>query len=632
MKKNLAIILLVFLSINLYAERVDKNTAMKVAKTMVNDVDLNNISTRSYNNLYIFSGDNGFVIVSADDRVTPIIGYSNNNAFVLNNDMTNVAYWLDKANDEIQYAIDNDIEATDEIKREWKTLAQGIRPDVRNRSVVEALLTTEWNQDAPYNEMCPGGSMTGCGATAMAQVMKYWNWPKVGVGQKTYNENDYGQISVNFAATLYDWDNMLDSPTKYSPEVNRKAVATLMYHCGVAMEMDYGLDGSGAYPTEISPAMITYFGYKSSTIKDVVFQYYMSNAYWANILKEELDESRPMVYNGWDTEGMGHSFVCDGYDEYDNFHFNWGWGGYCDGYFAIGALSPGIGGIGSGSGHYNERNYIVKGIEPDYSIGNPLNLVTYSNGYEPIINLAWSSVYEDATYNIYRTHNNNTTQIASNLTEKTYVDTNLEYDNEYCYVVKSVVNGAENDESDESCFTLISNSCTPPSNITYNIVEDDPNYNMKFKVTISWEEVASANSYMVYVNGSKYKKLTENSFELGTNKEMTMEVNIQSICNDGYESDLSETVTIKVEHIGINEYENTFEIFPNPVNDKLYIKGEAAIEEINIFNITGVKVYNEVCLMKNNEYMVNVNNLPEGIYVVNVTTTEGNVIRRFIKN
>ena len=87
-----------------------------------------------------------------------------------------------------------------------------------------------------------------------------------------------------------------------------------------------------------------------------------------------------------------------------------------------------------------------------------------------------------------------------------------------------------------------------------------------------------------------------------------------------------------MEHIGINEYENTFEIFPNPVDDKLYIKGEAAIEEINIFNITGVKVYNEVCLMKNNEYMVNVNNLPEGIYVVNVTTTEGNVIRRFIKN
>ena len=165
MKKNLAIILLVFLSINLYAERVDKNTAMKVAKTMVNDVDLNNISTRSYNNLYIFSGDNGFVIVSADDRVTPIIGYSNNNAFVLNNDMTNVAYWLDKANDEIQYAIDNDIEATDEIKREWKNLAQGIRPDVRNRSVVEALLTTEWNQDAPYNEMCPGGSMTGYGSS-----------------------------------------------------------------------------------------------------------------------------------------------------------------------------------------------------------------------------------------------------------------------------------------------------------------------------------------------------------------------------------------------------------------------------------------------------------------------------------
>ena len=108
------------------------------------------------------------------------------------------------------------------------------------------------------------------------------------------------------------------------------------------MEMDYGLDGSGAFPTDISPAMITYFGYKSSTIKDVVFQYYMSNAYWANILKEELDESRPMIYNGWDTEGMGHSFVCDGYDEYDNFHFNWGWGGYCDGYFAIGALDSSI--------------------------------------------------------------------------------------------------------------------------------------------------------------------------------------------------------------------------------------------------------------------------------------------------
>ena len=628
MKKNVIIILLLFLSVNLFAERVDKNTAMKVAKTIVNKADLNEIATRNYSNMYIFSGENSFVIVSADDRVSPIIGYSDSNPFAINDATVNINYWLRKINNDIQIAIDNKAEATEEIRNEWETLIAGNKLTPKSRSAVEALMKTQWNQDDPYNNLCPGGSMTGCAATAMSQVMKYWNWPLKGVGTHTYLENDYGLLSVNYGKTLYDWHNMTNTYSNKSTDIEEEAVATIMYHCGVALNMNYSPEGSGAYPSDVSAAFKRNFNYKSSTIHDeVVFDY--SSTQWINMLKEELDNGRPIVYNGWDTNNGGHSFVCDGYDENNLFHFNWGWGGYCDGNYAIGELNPGTGGIGSGSGEYNEKNFITLGIEPNVNDDNDFYLTAYSDGYEPTMRLSWYAYHTADSYNLYRIEDNNETLI-NNVSGDTflYIDTELEYDKEYCYIVKSVVGGVENDESNESCATITYTTCLPPSGLHADVTENDPNFNMKFKVEVSWEHADNAVYYIVYADGRKYQETSENQIVIGTNKKSTIEFAVQSICNNEFESDMSESLTVKVEPVGLDEYESNLEIFPNPANDKLFINSDVEIEEINIYNIVGVKVYNE---QNFNDNYINVANLNNGIYIINITTAYGNIVRRFVK-
>ena len=632
MKKNLTIILLVFLSINLYAERVDKNTAMKVANTIVGEVDLDEVTTRSYSNLYIFSSENSFVIVSADDRAKPVIGYSNENPFVIKGGNTNVNYWLNQINEEIQYAIDNDIEATEDIKKEWNMLVKGVKPEAKNRSAVDALLTTKWNQNEPFNGMCPGGSMTGCGATAMAMVMKYWNWPAQGVGTNSYYENDYGNISVNFSATTYDWENMTDEYDYASTQVEKDAVATLMYHCGVSINMDYGIEASAAYPDDVKFALVDHFNYKSS-INDHVKDDYTESE-WTWLLKDELDASRPVLYNGWDIYGGGHSFVCDGYDENDYFHFNWGWSGYCDGYFVIGGLSPGIGGVGSGSGQYNEMNYIIIGIEPNdnESSGSceaPTNVeATAVNSTR--VRLSWNAVENAVQYGIYLVGYPEPLGYTSDLGA---IISNLESGYDYCFTV-TAVNAAEQESqhSEEACVTLSEdNFIGPPTNIKIEATS-------LTSLRISWDAVEGALGYGIFHNdtyiGGTYdtfvdieelEPYTEYCFQLFSIIEIDGQNQITNY------SDLSEVVCGETTDVSVAEMSASFNIYPNPVNDKLFVDATDNVEEISIYTITGTMVNDVQYTTHNAQCVVDVDNLQSGIYIIEIKTNNNSIIKRFIK-
>lgn len=632
MKKNLTIILLVFLSINLYAERVDKNTAMKVAKTMVGDADFNEVTTRSYSNLYIFSSDNSFVIVSADDRAKPVIGYSDENPFIINGGNTNVNYWLNQINDEIQYAIDNDIEATEDIQKEWKTLVKGVKPEAKNRSAVDALTTTKWNQDAPFNGMCPGNSMTGCAATAMAMVMKYWNWPAQGVGANSYYEDDFGNISVNFSATTYDWENMTDEYDYTSSQVEKDAVATLMYHCGVSINMNYGLSASGAYPDDVRSALVEHFSYKSSINEHMKDHY--TEYEWIALLKEELDARRPILYNGWDIDDVGHSFVCDGYNEYDEFHFNWGWGGYCDGYFAMNALSPGIGGIGSGSGQYNETNYVIMGIEPNVngesdSCEAPTNVkATAVNSTK--VRLSWDAVENAVKYGVYVEGSSSPLGYTADLGA---VISNLSPGYEYCFTVTAVnANNEESGHSEKACVYLSEdNFIGPPTNIKVEATS-------LTSLRISWDAVEGALGYGIFYNNNyiggtletfvdieELEPYTEYCFQLIS----IIEINDQNQITNY--SDLSEITCGVTTDESVAEMTASFNIYPNPVNDKLFIDAVDNVEEINIYTITGVKVHDIQCSTHNEQYAIDVNKLQGGIYIIEIKTNNNSIIKRFIK-
>lgn len=307
---------------------------------------------------YVFNtdGKKGFVIISGDDELTELVGYSNEGEFRSENAPENLRAWLDGYAAFVRSVRDGE--------------SRPMRASVNNATpVVEPLVTTRWNQGEPYNLLCPYDSSvgvtcpTGCAATSMAQVINYHEWPVQGKGTKSYNSS-YGRFTVDFSKSVYDWANMKDRYESYYDEdkniVNEwtdteaNAVAKLMYDCGVALEMGYGPYSSGAADTEMPLALCNYFNYHADLITR---DGHTVDEFLARI-KEELDNSRPLVFNGQGSGG-GHSYIVDGYDSNDYLHVNWGWGGISDGYFNVSYMNPDDLGTGGGSGGFNEMQSIV---------------------------------------------------------------------------------------------------------------------------------------------------------------------------------------------------------------------------------------------------------------------------------
>lgn len=307
---------------------------------------------------YVFNtdGKKGFVIISGDDELTELVGYSNEGEFRSENAPENLRAWLDGYAAFVRSVRDG--------------VSRPMRASVNNATpVVEPLVTTRWNQGEPYNLLCPYDSSvgvtcpTGCAATSMAQLINYHEWPVQGKGTKSYNSS-YGRLTVDFSKSVYDWANMKDRYESYYDEdkniVNEwtdteaNAVAKLMYDCGVALEMGYGPYSSGAADTEMPLALCNYFNYHADLITR---DGHTVDEFLARI-KEELDNSRPLVFNGQGSGG-GHSYIVDGYDSNDYLHVNWGWGGISDGYFNVSYMNPDDLGTGGGSGGFNEMQSIV---------------------------------------------------------------------------------------------------------------------------------------------------------------------------------------------------------------------------------------------------------------------------------
>lgn len=282
--------------------------------------------------LYVFNLENGFVVMAADDCVRPVMGYSDEGRFNADTAPDGLLFMLDELSQNIASAIARGRKASCDVTLQWDNLEQyGTMHAHRGAPVVEPLILTKWNQDAPYNLYAPAGCPTGCVATAMAQIMKYWEWPLQGTGEHSYICPPYGEQYANFGATTYDWTNMTLTYNNQSTEEEREAVAVLMRHCGVAMDMAYEPSGSGAYSGDLPDAVKSYFSYSDHT--EHIARAHTADD-WAALLKSNINQNIPIYYSGQSTSG-GHAFICDGYDEDGLFHFNWGWGGASNGYFDI---------------------------------------------------------------------------------------------------------------------------------------------------------------------------------------------------------------------------------------------------------------------------------------------------------
>mgnify|MGYP002521011305 CR=1 FL=1 len=305
----------------------------------------------------------GYVIVSGDDRMPAVIGYSDGGRFSSDDMPENMRQWLNVYAEQVRYL----------QSHEASQVATSASYPAGN--VYPLLADTKWNQSAPYNNMCPTytykGSVrraaTGCVATAMAQVMYYHRWPAVGSGSNSYTCSLNGDslqsvtLSTDFSQSRYDWNSMLPAYAGGESETQNNAVAKLMSDCGVAMDMSYGAS-SGAVTRIAMNRMPTHFGYDKS------MRFAMRDAYslsgWLDIINGELASSRPVIHSGASAEG-GHAFVIDGCDTRGYYHVNWGWGGSSNGYFILTDLTPAEQGIGSSEGGYNLRQGLVYGIMPD---------------------------------------------------------------------------------------------------------------------------------------------------------------------------------------------------------------------------------------------------------------------------
>ena len=310
--------------------------------------------------LYLFSGNNekGFVLLSADDETTNLLGYSDENAVEGTDLSPEFEWWLECYSQQIAYLRENS--RLSSLKTEGE-------PVWKDWEEIPPLLTTRWNQDAPYNDQCPEKAgkrcVTGCVATAMAQVMNYFEYPDVGTGLLSYSVSGIpGRLAIAFGQQPFDWDNMLDAylPNHYNDE-EASAVAYLMKACGYSVEMMYDPEASGAYAADIPNALTTYFSYSASVTykRRDLFKY----DDWSGMIYQNLKECGPVLYGGTSMEG-GHEFVCDGYSGDGYFHFNWGWGGISDGYFLLDALNPLTQGIGGALGGFHFYQDIVLGIRP----------------------------------------------------------------------------------------------------------------------------------------------------------------------------------------------------------------------------------------------------------------------------
>lgn len=370
---------IVLMAVSAMARPVDRQTATLAAQNLwyqmtKNPFMLTDVSAEmGFEHLYIFANldGTGFVILSADDCATPVLAYSADNQFSLNNMPCHVESWLQGYDDEIGRLIAVGAEADKAIADEWFRLLNNLPLVEASKANVGPLLTTTWNQEPYYNSLCPlydgvHRSVTGCTATATAQVMKYWNYPRTGFGSRTYIDtlseiNVYDILTADFGSTTYDWEHMPNTLNSYSSDTEILAVATLIYHVGIAVDMDYG-SSSGAYTTSFGffnwgaseNALPYYFKY-SSDLRGVE-KNHVGDAAWRQLLKDEINEGRPIIYSGEDRSG-GHAFVCDGYNSLNRFHFNWGWGGMYDAFYAIGSLNP--------SYEFNLNNTAIVGIYPD---------------------------------------------------------------------------------------------------------------------------------------------------------------------------------------------------------------------------------------------------------------------------
>ncbi len=373
---NLLYTLLFFSLVHLsFAQRVSQ----REAKVVVNHFWLErslleaSLSLVEENNaFFVFGDENSFLLLSKDARVYPVLAYSDETSWEGSKENPHFDWLVDSYQKEIEYIQNTDYQAPQHIQELWARYLNPSYFPQKNNNVVTPMLQATWSQGCYYNSAFPEESegpcehpYTGCVATAMGQVMHYFQYPAQGIGSHTYNSY-YGELTADYGETNYQWSSM----TNHLTEEN-EAVSQLLLHCAIGVNMVFLANGqgSGAYDHDIPDALIHFFDY------DTTARYLERSSYvgdWNWTIRNELEMGRPLIYGAVAGEGsVGHTFVCDGFQDTTHFHINWGWDGYGNGYFLLDSLTL-------SDYHFDQYHDAIIGINPQ------------ANGIEEVLDEAFS--------------------------------------------------------------------------------------------------------------------------------------------------------------------------------------------------------------------------------------------------
>ena len=673
MKKILLIIsVLAFSMGQLFAGSVDAQRAQQIGnsflstKALKSDIQLNlayTSATRDAVDYYVFNApnNNGFVIIAGDDRVKPILAYSTTGSFDVNNLSDGFSFTLNSFCEEIQYVREHNIEATADIVAEWESVSKNgvINQGRGNRAVVGPLLQSTWHQNFPYNSQCPedpdgnGGYVyAGCVATAMGQVMKFWDYPAQGEGSYSYYPDGYPQQTANFGETEYHFELMPNDLDSLSTEEDYFYIAQLLHHCGIAVEMIYGPDGSGAFSGDVPPALRTYFGYSCD---DHITNYGggwwgpgYSNEEWTQMLKDGgLDEGIPLYYSGQDDGGAGgHAFVCDGYDENDYFHFNWGWSGKDDAWCPIGALN-------TTKYAFNEMNGFTGHIIPDSPqyFQRPESITDFElieNRGDAYVRLQWINPATklngeplDNNFDIYIYRNGELIagggcgQMPG--TEMSYEDFDLE---EGLYQYGIAVVNEYGFSRKEYATILYGDKC----DITFELTDDggDGWKGACISVTtedgqrigkVTMEEGSTLTVVMPLLKGNLNFIWNHGWYHTSEQYDTDYEchfiiknANDEVLYTSGEHSDgVFMTYNNDCEHTNVAEVSTSnVRLYPNPTNGILNIEGNGVMT-ISVMNMLGQKVLETTA---NDNTTIDLCSFGEGIYMVRIETANGTMTEK----
>lgn len=372
---------LLFFSITLSAKNVTLKTASQVAlnvfaeksgisksKLKIKDVIPVENADRVLYRIFNFTPI-GYIVITADDNAEPLIGYGLSSNFSFDDAPPSLLFLLGEYKAEMKGIIKNNLKATVAITAKWQKYSDENYIFLKSYTIGTYLLGTNWGQDSPYNDSCPldpntgNRCLVGCTAVAMGQILNYWTCKVFPDDTRTYYPNQYftNPLTVNFYDQVYDWNAINNTPS---------ATAQFLYHCGVAIGVDYTDSATGGYSSDVDAAMQNYFGFQTSGLKSK--NSYSSSA-WITMLKSDIDAGRPIYYDGTNTTvtpNVAHAWVIDGYRTSDEFHCNWGWRGTDNDWYYLNDLTP-------GSGNYNSYQHAITGAEPILDACSGLSGATY---------------------------------------------------------------------------------------------------------------------------------------------------------------------------------------------------------------------------------------------------------------